>query len=31
MARLVKLAPDNADWKQDLEWFEAEHAALVYA
>ena len=27
--RLTKLAPDNADWKADLAWFNDQVAALM--
>jgi hypothetical protein len=29
MAQLVKLAPDNADWKSDVKWFGDQIAALT--
>ena len=29
MDRLVKLSPDNASWKDDLDWFDQQIAALT--
>ena len=29
MARLTKLSPENAVWRQDLAWFDGEIAALA--
>jgi hypothetical protein len=29
MARLVKLSPGNAGWKDDLAWFDQQIAALM--
>jgi hypothetical protein len=29
MDRLVKLSPDNADWKSDLVWFNDQIVALT--
>jgi hypothetical protein len=28
MVRLTALSPDNAGWKRDLDWFEAQIAEL---
>jgi hypothetical protein len=29
MAHLTKLSPDNAQWKQDLAWFDRQIAELA--
>jgi hypothetical protein len=29
MARLTKLSPDNAQWRQDLAWFDGQIAELA--
>jgi hypothetical protein len=29
MARLTKLSPENATWKQDLAWFDGHIAELA--